>query len=857
MIKQILSYKLYFPILIGFLLYANVAKLDYNLDDELVTHNHRLTSKGVSAFREILKSPYYQDAMGYEYGYRPIVHLSFALEHELFGESAMVSHLLNLLIYLITVFILIKLLQTLFKEIKPEVLIAVGLLFVFLPIHIETVVSIKNRDELLSLMFACFSFKFLISPKSSYINAFLSILLVILSLYSKKSSYPLFMFIPVLGLIIIKEQQKIYWITALVITIISTIITFDFYLIHSLAILIIAPFCFFLIYNLSYKDGFKDLIISSTYKLSGNYFLSALIILLLYLLKYFTGKIVFEIIMYMVAGWFICIKPENFIVPIVLLLSSVGKSVDHFRNISFVLLTFVLIKRERFGLYVLLFTFLFVLLDLFWERFFASWWILFLLFSFLFFLWAKSIKYFAIVVLLLNLLFAFLQDWETVLYIFGPFSLLCFKNEKLNSKFPLLLGIILSVVTLQVYVTNEVAKIKESQKSETRQPTPNDKQITKERIFSEGRILEYPENSLVESPSNLINITTGLDVLLRYLKLHLIPQPLSFYYGYAEVENKTWTDWTVIVSFIIHAALLFLAIGVFHTHRILSFGIFWYLGSIFIFSNIPVLVAGMMGERLAYTASVGYSIAVGYSFWWGKEWLRKKLNIPEKVQQIKGSVKKVTENVKVPFTNFALYNAYSVVLPVLVLGYYAYIIQARIPQWENHLTLMRHDIQHLKKSAGANNLLAVNLVKYSFEAKTVEEMEAMRREAVSYFKRALEIYPKFFNAAYDLGRTYILLNEFESAKDAFVIAYKIDNQSIIVLEELTKTCFDLNLIAETEYYGNLYISMDPYNEHIHDLVAYIMLKNGQKIKAQNYAERGLQYFPNGQNLRMIYFDSLK
>jgi hypothetical protein len=374
---------------------------------------------------------------------------------------------------------------------------------------------------------------------------------------------------------------------------------------------------------------------------------------------------------------------------------------------------------------------------------------------------------------------------------------------------------------------------------------------------SEGRMLQFPENSLVEVNSVYDRIPTGLDVMLRYLKLHLIPQPLSFYYGYAEVENKTWTDWTVIISFIIHAALLFLAFWVFNTHRILSFGIFWYLGSIFIFSNIPVLVAGMMGERLAYTASVGYSIALGYSFWLGKEWLRKKLNIPEKIEQAKGSVKKVIEKVKIPLANLAFYNAYSVVLPILVLGYYAYVIQTRIPQWDNHLTLMRHDIQHLDKSAGANNLLAVNLIIYSFDQKNPTEIDAVRREAVVHFKRALEIYPQFFNAAFDLGRSYILLNEFENAKEAFVKAVEIDSESLIALDELTKTCFDLNLVTETEYYANKYIAIDPSNEHIHDLVAYIMLKNGQKIKAQYYAERGLQYFPNGQNLRMIYFDSIK
>src|ERR1039458_9564470 len=70
----------------SFLLYFNTVFNDYNLDDELVTRNHPLTSQGISAIPKIFTSNYYSDAMGYAYGYRPLVHVSFAIEHQLFGD---------------------------------------------------------------------------------------------------------------------------------------------------------------------------------------------------------------------------------------------------------------------------------------------------------------------------------------------------------------------------------------------------------------------------------------------------------------------------------------------------------------------------------------------------------------------------------------------------------------------------------------------------------------------------------------------------------------------------------------------------------------------------------------------------
>ncbi len=69
----------YFIFLFSFVIYANTIPNDYNLDDELVTQNHRLTSKGISAIPEIFTSPYYEDKAGYKYEYRPIVLISFAI----------------------------------------------------------------------------------------------------------------------------------------------------------------------------------------------------------------------------------------------------------------------------------------------------------------------------------------------------------------------------------------------------------------------------------------------------------------------------------------------------------------------------------------------------------------------------------------------------------------------------------------------------------------------------------------------------------------------------------------------------------------------------------------------------------
>lgn len=126
----------------------------YNLDDTIVTQQHRLTSQGFSAIPEIFSSPYYQDDQGYAYDYRPIVLVSFAMEHSLFGESPRVGHFINLLLYISICSIVLLLLRNLFPQTHNWTLLFAVMLFALHPLHTEVVCSLKNRDILLSSLFS-------------------------------------------------------------------------------------------------------------------------------------------------------------------------------------------------------------------------------------------------------------------------------------------------------------------------------------------------------------------------------------------------------------------------------------------------------------------------------------------------------------------------------------------------------------------------------------------------------------------------------------------------------------------------------------------------------------------------------
>jgi hypothetical protein len=138
----------------AFLLYANSIPNNYNMDDELVTNNHRLTSKGISAIPEIFSSTYYQDNMGYAYEYRPIVLSSFAIENQIFGDNPYVSHFFNVILFAFCCVLLFYVMWIIVGGTSPLFPLAITLLFIAHPAHTEVVDSIKNRDEIFALIFS-------------------------------------------------------------------------------------------------------------------------------------------------------------------------------------------------------------------------------------------------------------------------------------------------------------------------------------------------------------------------------------------------------------------------------------------------------------------------------------------------------------------------------------------------------------------------------------------------------------------------------------------------------------------------------------------------------------------------------
>lgn len=184
-------------VLLVFVIYGNTMMNKYSLDDDLVVENHPLVEKGINGIPEIFTSHYVTNS-NTNFGYRPLVVASFALEYELFGKSPMINHLINIILYIFSGLLIFMLLRTFFNNYSAFFSFLISMLFLAHPLHTEVVASLKNRDEILSLIFAMLAmwsfFKY--SDYNNYWHLLSGSLFFGLSLLSKLSTIPFIAIFP-------------------------------------------------------------------------------------------------------------------------------------------------------------------------------------------------------------------------------------------------------------------------------------------------------------------------------------------------------------------------------------------------------------------------------------------------------------------------------------------------------------------------------------------------------------------------------------------------------------------------------------------------------------------------------------
>jgi tetratricopeptide (TPR) repeat protein len=275
--------------------------------------------------------------------------------------------------------------------------------------------------------------------------------------------------------------------------------------------------------------------------------------------------------------------------------------------------------------------------------------------------------------------------------------------------------------------------------------------------IKQERPLDFVEQPVTNGETVALRAGTAFEVMCHYFIKTLAPYPMAYYYGYRYIKPEPITDPKPLAGLIIYLLLIVLAVALMHKNALLSMGLIIYLVSLTIFSGYFYPVPGQVADRFMLIPSIGWSILLGVAVF--------------------GTVKITSRSVVNQWRSVK--NIVKAAFLALLLVYSA-VTFARNFNWADDLTLFRHDISTVDESVQAHNILATHLIDHSLVANDPSEQKQLREEAIKNFKKAADIRPSFFNATYDLGRVYLLLNMPDSALAWFIKANKINADFIEV-----------------------------------------------------------------------------
>ena len=867
----------------SFLLFTNSIPNDYNLDDELVTINHRLTSKGVSAIPEIFTSPYYKDNMGYAYEYRPVVLSSFAIEHQIFGDNPHVSHFLNVLLYALCCLLLFRTLTNISDTFSPIFSFVVVLLFAAHSSHTETVSSIKNRDEILGLIFSLLTLFIALKAvhRSKHILLLLLPAIFSLALMNKITFLPFAVIIP-MAIIIFTEAK---FITLL-----------------SISIALVLP-SFFLINT----GSFSDKVFISLGLVAAPIFLRLLfrferVTQLLKKTKTYISKIFDQNEIYSQKdqdvegfnGFFTNLLPPSSFLSFYPIASTVLLGLTYLGGVFFdlpmleiiaFLLLFLVAWRgnEKWSWWANVLIYLCLALSIFiWHNLFFSdlisislcYQVFFgnrklklpaaiaLLFSIAFnayFLYNPSPVTFAMLFIGLRtrikwlwaILGIVLSIFQAILSIGSQPKQIGFHSidtfwywkslEEAGDYFALLvlvplIGAIMfhkgsvyiiwgcRVMALLLLVSYQILI------SNTIISPPVDIKGEIEIIGKnfnaniinekQDRPINFIEQPVSPNDSWQIKTGTSMRILVHYFAKTIVPYPLAFYYGYKFIVPEAITKPVPLVGLFIHLLLLLAGLYFLKRNTIIFFAIAIYFISIITFANYFAPIPGIVGDRYLLVPSLGWSILLTALLF--KIWKIDTLSQDFRFSKIPNGFK------------YAL---------GLILCFYSAITFSRNFKWKDSITLFRHDINYVDESAQAHNLLALHIMQeYEREQNRAKKTELIT-EALTHFKNAVRIYPSFFNATYDLGRVYMELNMPDSAIWAFKSALTIDTSFYTIQINLGNLLFAKGDYREAIPYLGYIIKVNPYEYTGYDKLSFAYYKLNEFGKSIEVNKRAMLNLP--------------
>ena len=296
------------------------------------------------------------------------------------------------------------------------------------------------------------------------------------------------------------------------------------------------------------------------------------------------------------------------------------------------------------------------------------------------------------------------------------------------------------------------------------------------------------DNVMVGAKTLSTRLGTGFYILGLYVKLLLLPHPLSYDYSFNHIAIVSLGNVFSILSLLFYAAIGSYAAfvlcrsfkggtngrpGTEQRAHILVFGILFFLVTIFLFSNLVLTIGTSMGDRLMYFPSLGFCICIAFLF---VRFL--------KIEAI--DIQHPTSSVKL--------------LPVLAVAVlFSAKTWSRNFDWKDNYTLYSHDVNIVPNSVKAHYYLGRELVKTVADAEQNPQKKAdIYEQGIAQLEKAVQIYPTFAIAYTQMGVAYSRMKNYEKAIANYYKAAELKPSDATTLSNIGAVYFEWQKYPEAK-----------------------------------------------------------
>ena len=350
------------------------------------------------------------------------------------------------------------------------------------------------------------------------------------------------------------------------------------------------------------------------------------------------------------------------------------------------------------------------------------------------------------------------------------------------------------------------------------------------------------ENVLYGAKSISVTIGTKFEIAFYYLKMMVVPYPMSWDYSFNQIPLMSLNELIPIISILSYCVIAYLILANIKKRPEISFGLIFFITLIAPTANIFFLNGATFADRFLFLPSVGFLIAFVFLI---IKYFRLDLS------SISSSSKK-----------------YVYIFSGLIIIIFCSMTINRTADWENDFAVFQSGVAHSPNSSRTTAGLGSIYMNKAEASTDATSRSLFIDSSIYYFKRSLTIFPDNYNASYKLGLIYSILNnkdesilyykqsigsnplnvqalnnlgavfasssKFDSAYNYFERSYKIDSTNEMTLTNICIAAYNNNQNDKSIFFGEKAVSLNMGNKKIYNILSLAWGKQGDLDKSKKY-----------------------